>query len=86
MILDGFRIESRETPEIEQPRYATAPGRNNDGIDLIDCARVRLSNCAIKGIMGTATISKPTSGGGELCPHFIRPALCRHLRRLSAAD
>lgn len=47
MVLDGFRIESRENPDIEKPRYADAKGRNNDGVDLINCQQVRMSNCFI---------------------------------------
>lgn len=47
MVLDGFRIESRENLDIEQPRYADAKGRNCDGVDLIDCQQVRLANCFI---------------------------------------
>jgi polygalacturonase len=47
LVLDGFRIESRENPDIEKPRFTVARGRNNDGIDLIDCQVVRLSNCFI---------------------------------------
>jgi polygalacturonase len=47
MVLEGFRIESRENPDIEKPRFAVHRGRNNDGIDLIDCQVVRLSNCFI---------------------------------------
>jgi polygalacturonase len=47
MVLDGFRIESRENPDIEKPRYADARGRNNDGVDLTDCQQVRVSNAFI---------------------------------------
>lgn len=47
MVLEGFRIESRENLDIEKPRYVDAKGRNCDGIDLIDCQRVRISSCAI---------------------------------------
>jgi polygalacturonase len=47
MVLDGFRIESRENLDIEKPRYADAKGRNNDGVDLVDCQRVRMANCFI---------------------------------------
>jgi len=46
-VLDGFRIESRENPDIEKPRFADAKGRNNDGLDLIDCQQVRMANCLI---------------------------------------
>jgi len=47
MVLDGFRIESRENPDIEKPRFADAKGRNNDGVDLIDCQQVRMTNCFV---------------------------------------
>jgi len=47
MVLDGFRIESRENPDIEKPRFADARGRNTDGIDFIDCQQVRVANCFI---------------------------------------
>jgi polygalacturonase len=47
MVLDGFRIESRENPDIEKPRFADAKGRNNDGVDLMDCQQVRMANCFI---------------------------------------
>jgi len=47
LLLEGFRIESRENPDIEAPRYARARGRNNDGVDLIDCQRVRIANAFI---------------------------------------
>ena len=44
----GFQDrEARENLDIEQPRFAVARGRNTDGVDLIDCQRVRLANCAI---------------------------------------
>jgi polygalacturonase len=47
LVLDGFRIESRENPDIELPRHARVRGRNTDGIDLIDCQVVRVANCFI---------------------------------------
>jgi hypothetical protein len=47
MVLDGFRIESRENPDIEKPRYHHARGRNNDGVDLVDCQQVRVANAFI---------------------------------------
>ncbi|MDO8542068.1 MAG: glycoside hydrolase family 28 protein [Opitutaceae bacterium] len=65
LVLDGFRIESRENPDIEQTRYARAPGRNNDGIDLVDCQVVRVSNCAINS-GDDAIVLKSFSPGG-LC-------------------
>lgn len=47
LVLDGFRIETRENPDIELSRYARVRGRNTDGIDLTDCQVVRLANCFI---------------------------------------
>lgn len=47
LVLDGFRIESRENPDIEKPRFVDARGRNNDGVDLIDCQGVRVTNAFI---------------------------------------
>lgn len=47
LVLDGFRIDSRENPDIEKPRYVDARGRNNDGVDLTDCQQVRMANCFI---------------------------------------
>lgn len=44
MVIDSFRIESRENPDIEATRYAVVRGRNCDGIDLVDCQQVRVAN------------------------------------------
>ncbi len=47
LVIDGITVDSRENKDIEQERYADVPGRNTDGLDLIDCERVRISNCYI---------------------------------------
>ena len=47
MVLDGFRIQSRENPDIEQPRFVRVRGRNDDGVNLVDCQAVRVANCYI---------------------------------------
>ena len=47
MVIDGITVDSRENTDIEKPRFADAPGRNNDGLDLIDCQQVRIANCFI---------------------------------------
>jgi len=47
LIIDGITVDSRENKDIEEPRYATIRGRNTDGLDLVDCERVRISNCVI---------------------------------------
>lgn len=45
--IDGITVDSRENKDVERERYADAPGRNTDGLDLIDCERVRIANCFI---------------------------------------
>jgi len=45
--IDGITVDSRPNKDIEKPRFATVQGRNNDGLDLIDCQQVRISNCYI---------------------------------------
>ena len=47
MVIDGITVDSRENKDIEKPRYATVGGRNTDGLDLVDCELVRISNCFI---------------------------------------
>ena len=45
--IDGVTVDSRINPDIEKPRYATAAGRNEDGLDINSCQNVRVSNCQI---------------------------------------
>lgn len=47
LVIDGITVDSRENKDIEKPRYATVGGRNTDGLDLVDCELVRISNCFI---------------------------------------
>lgn len=47
MVIEGITVESRENSQIEKERYADAPGRNTDGLDLLDCQNVRIANCYI---------------------------------------
>ncbi len=47
MVIDGITVDSRPNKDIEKPRFVDAQGRNNDGLDLIDCQQVRISNCFI---------------------------------------
>ncbi len=47
ILIDGITIDSRENKDIEKTRYADSPGRNTDGIDLVDSEKVRISNCFI---------------------------------------
>lgn len=47
LLIDGVTVDSRPNKHIEKPRFADAPSRNNDGLDLIDCEQVRIANCNI---------------------------------------
>jgi polygalacturonase len=47
IVVDGITVDSRENKDIEKPRFADARGRNTDGLDLVDCRYVRISNCYI---------------------------------------
>jgi polygalacturonase len=46
-VIDGITVDSRPNKDINKERFADAPGRNNDGLDLVDCQKVRVSNCYI---------------------------------------
>lgn len=48
LVISGITVDSRENPDIEQAvrEYATRH-RNTDGLDVVDCERVRISNCQI---------------------------------------
>ncbi len=48
LIIDGITVDSRENKDVEQKdREHTARHRNTDGLDLVDCEKVRISNCMI---------------------------------------
>jgi len=47
LLIDGITVESRENADITKARFADAPGRNTDGLDLVDCCNVRVLNCFI---------------------------------------
>ncbi len=47
LVIDGITVNSRENKDIEKERFADARGRNTDGLDLLDCEKVRISNCYI---------------------------------------
>lgn len=47
LLIDGVSVNSRENKDIEKPRYIDARGRNTDGMDIIDCQKVRVSSCFI---------------------------------------
>ncbi|MCC5927782.1 MAG: glycoside hydrolase family 28 protein [Cyclobacteriaceae bacterium] len=68
MVIDGVTVDSRENMDIEKPRYADAPGRNTDGLDLVDCQYVRISNCWIN------------SGDDAICLKSFSPdEACRYI-------
>jgi polygalacturonase len=47
IVIDGITVDSRENKDIEKQRYDTVRGRNTDGLDILDCRFVRISNCYI---------------------------------------
>lgn len=47
VLIDGITVESRENTDINKARFADNPGRNTDGLDIVDCRNVRISNCFI---------------------------------------
>ncbi len=47
MVIDGITVDSRENADIEKPRFYAQRGRNTDGLDLVDCEKVRISNSYI---------------------------------------
>lgn len=47
LLIDGITVDSRENKDITKARFADAPGRNTDGLDLVDCLNVRIANCFI---------------------------------------
>jgi polygalacturonase len=68
LIINGITVDSRENEDIEQERYADVPGRNTDGLDLLDCENVRIANCFIK------------SGDDGICMKSLSPGqACRNI-------
>lgn len=47
VVIDGITVDSRPNKDIERPRFEDARGRNCDGLDLVDCQKVCISNCNI---------------------------------------
>jgi polygalacturonase len=47
LVINGITVDSRENKDIKKERYADVPGRNTDGLDLVDCEKVRISDCYI---------------------------------------
>ncbi len=65
MVIDGITVNSRENKDIEKDRYADARGRNTDGLDLVDCEKVRISNCFINS--GDDAICLKSHSPDEAC-------------------
>ncbi|GAB2799487.1 glycoside hydrolase family 28 protein [Rhabdobacter roseus] len=48
MVIDGITVDSRENKDVEQTnREHAVKHRNTDGLDIVDCELVRISNCYI---------------------------------------
>ena len=68
LYIDGVTVDSRENKDIEKIRFADARGRNTDGLDLVDCETVRISNCYIN------------SGDDAICLKSFSPdKICRDI-------
>ncbi|RRA98086.1 glycoside hydrolase family 28 protein [Larkinella rosea] len=69
LIIDGITVDSRENKDVENPnREHAVKHRNTDGMDLVDCEVVRVSNCFI------------TSGDDGICLKSFSPdRACRNI-------
>ncbi|MBD2754365.1 glycoside hydrolase family 28 protein [Spirosoma validum] len=69
MVIDGITVDSRENKDVENPnREHAVKHRNTDGMDLVDCEVVRVSNCFI------------TSGDDGICIKSFSPdKVCRNI-------
>jgi len=65
ILIDGVYVNSRPNPDIEKPRFSDAPGRNCDGFDILDCQKVRISNCFI--VSGDDSIVFKSNSPDEKC-------------------
>ena len=68
LLIDGITVDSRENKDIEKERYADVPGRNTDGLDLVDCEKVRISNCYINS--GDDAICLKSLSQDEACRYI----------------
>ncbi|GAB3958699.1 glycoside hydrolase family 28 protein [Spirosoma harenae] len=69
LVIDGITVDSRENKDVENPnREHAVKHRNTDGMDLVDCEVVRVSNCFI------------TSGDDGICIKSFSPdKACRNI-------
>ncbi|GAB4012695.1 glycoside hydrolase family 28 protein [Spirosoma migulaei] len=69
LVIDGITVDSRENKDVENPnREHAVKHRNTDGMDLVDCELVRVSNCFI------------TSGDDGICIKSFSPdKVCRNI-------
>lgn len=61
----GQTLNIGENKEIEKETFADARGRNTDGLDLVDCQKVRVANCLINS--GDDAIVIKSFSPGETC-------------------
>ncbi|MEO1011603.1 MAG: glycoside hydrolase family 28 protein [Bacteroidota bacterium] len=69
LVIDAITVNSRANKDIEKERFYDAPGRNNDGLDLIDCQQVRISNCFINS--GDDAIVLKSFSPNESCSNIV---------------
>ncbi len=68
IVIDGITVNSRENKDVEKPVNADAPGRNNDGLGLMDSQFARISNCFINS--GDDAIVLKSTANEERCANI----------------
>ncbi len=69
LVIKGVTVDSRPNKDIEKPRFATVQGRNNDGLDIVDCRDVRITDCFINS--GDDGICLKSLSPDETCRDII---------------
>jgi polygalacturonase/rhamnogalacturonyl hydrolase YesR len=69
LLIDGITVDSRENRDIRKARFADAPGRNTDGLDIVDCRNVRIAHCFINS--GDDGICLKSLSRKEACRNIV---------------
>ena len=69
VLIDGITVDSRENKDIEKERFADVRGRNTDGLDVVDCESVRISNCNIN--CGDDAICFKSLAPDKICRNIV---------------
>lgn len=70
VVIDAIKVDSRENPDINNPiRHYSRPHRNTDGLDIVDCRNVHITNSLI--ISGDDAICIKSFSPEGLCQNII---------------